>query len=408
VQQIALTKLKEPVILLDEPEISLHPLFIDELTETILKNNSKLCIFVSTHSPRFVKNIIKGHDNAHLYNIKLIEKYSSVQKMKLFPQYSPASKYRVTDEHINAYFSKAILFVEGETELELFSNSYLKIMFPALKYIDVFKALSEGPALNTMHPNRVKTQTQFVSVIDMDKAIGYNLAKKKFYLKTEYFPDNKKELFLYHNKHNKAPRLLTQRKRIEAMTDKLKIHYYKPYYSTKDPNYFEYITAIREYLSYYNVYALSTTIEGTLINKNNIDFAKNFLSTKIKNPRSYNNFNNYLNGLPYTDTLNALRIAFKGKSDLLFNYDGKSGIKKNFTTNERTIISAARIGEKTSGWVSEFLDMFFLDVTSTNSLNAFEAYIKNYDYRKATKKAFSSTFEELYTLIIKVCGMINS
>ena len=83
--------------------------------------------------------------------------------MKKFPQYSPSSKYRVSDDHINSYFSRGILFVEGETELELFSNPYIKILFPKLKEIDVFKAMSDEPILNIMNPKLVNTHTPYVS-----------------------------------------------------------------------------------------------------------------------------------------------------------------------------------------------------------------------------------------------------
>ena len=120
IDAISRTKMKEPVVLFDEPEISLHTNYLDELTDEMLDVNSKLSIVVSTHSARLTKNIITGSETVSLFNVKLINKYSQIQRMKKFSQYSPSSKYRVSDDHVNSYFSRGILFVEGATELELF------------------------------------------------------------------------------------------------------------------------------------------------------------------------------------------------------------------------------------------------------------------------------------------------
>ena len=102
------------------------------------------------------------------------------------------SKYRVEDDHINSYFSRCILFVEGETELELFSNPYIKMLFPKFRSVDVFKAMSDTPILNIMNPQLSKSQTPYVCLIDIDKAISYDEKLNSFSLKKEYFPDNDK------------------------------------------------------------------------------------------------------------------------------------------------------------------------------------------------------------------------
>ncbi|MDO4975440.1 MAG: retron Eco8 family effector endonuclease, partial [Alphaproteobacteria bacterium] len=73
IDEIAKTKLKEPVVLIDEPEISLHPLYIDELSETLSGVTTKLKIIISTHSSRLTKNLITLSENVLMYNIKLID-----------------------------------------------------------------------------------------------------------------------------------------------------------------------------------------------------------------------------------------------------------------------------------------------------------------------------------------------
>lgn len=252
IYEIASAKLKEPIVLFDEPEISLHPLFMDELSESVIDVITKLRILISTHSARLTKNLIVGTELIALYNVKLLNKYTHIQHMKKFSQYSPSSKYRVTDDHINSYFSRAILFVEGETELELFSNPYLKLLYPKLRYVDIFKAMSEAPILNIMNPKLAQTNIPYICLIDMDKAISYNKDSKRFELKGEYIKKNDKERFLYRNKHEEIPYLYHLRKRIEEMETSLRIHYYKPYFSCEDSNYYAFIEAIHDYLMFYS------------------------------------------------------------------------------------------------------------------------------------------------------------
>lgn len=282
IDAISRTKMKEPIVLFDEPEISLHTNYLDELTDEMLDVNSKLSIVVSTHSARLTKNIITGSETVSLFNVKLINKYSQIQRMKKFSQYSPSSKYRVSDDHVNSYFSRGILFVEGATELELFSNPYIRILFPKLKKVDVFEAVSDKPISNIMNPKLTNTQTPYICLIDMDKAIRYDKKKKRFSLINEYFASNSKECFQYRNKHQSEPYLYYQRKHINAMQRALHVHYYMPFLSCDDPNYHAFVSAVHQYLLSYNVFSFSTTIEGALINKHTVDFALDFLRKEKK------------------------------------------------------------------------------------------------------------------------------
>ena len=406
IHEIARVKLKEPVVLFDEPEISLHPLFVDELSESITDATAKLRILISTHSARLTKNLITQADLTTLYNVKLIDKYSHIQRMKKFSQYSPSSKYRVTDNHINSYFSRAILFVEGETELELFSNPYLQLLYPKLKYVEIFQAMSQTPILNIMHPKLTHTNIPYICIIDMDKAISYNKNSKKFELKGEYIKQNDKERFLYRNKHEEMPYLYHLHKRIEKMEKNLHVHYYKPYYSCEDPNYYAFLEAIHDYLMFYNTFTLNTTIEGCLINKYTFDFALEYLHQN-KKEADFNSFNEYISRLPNTDKDNVLRIVFNGKSDLLF---GHKQLKSTIPGPEYSIIEKIMIGKKTSGWVSDYLDTYFQAISNLSSdfsIKTFKKYLDEDNHRKNAMKDFAHDFSELDSLISKICGMIS-
>ncbi len=406
IDEIAKTKLKEPIILIDEPEISLHPLYMDELSDAIASIGNRLRIVISTHSARLTKNLISDIENISIYKITLVDQYSHIQRMKRFIQYSPGSKYRVTDDHINSYFSRAILFVEGETELELFSNPYLRALFPKLKYIDVFQAMSQTPILNIMNPRLSHTGVPYICLIDMDKAIGYDKSTKKLSLKGEYFKSNGKEKLLYRNKHDSHQYINHLRKRIERMAHGLHIHYYMPFLSCDDSSFAAFCDSVHEYLMAYNVFTLRTTIEGCLINKQTINYALEYLHTK-KEHQFFSTFRAYVSNLRKRDCENVMRIVFNGKSDLLYPY---KHLKDQIPEKSQIVIEKAMIGKKTSGWVSEFLDGFFKEVSSLSSefsVKAFKRFLREGDNSKTMEKEFSKNFPELYSLILCVCDKIS-
>lgn len=421
INQISLTKLKEPVILIDEPEIGLHHEYIDELAVTLEGVSTKLRIIMATHSPRLVKNLIIGSDPKILviYKVVLNMKYTQVQRMKLFPQYSPASQYVVTDNHVNSYFSRAILFVEGESELEFFSNPYLKILFPELRSIDVFQALSNQPILNIMHPDRTHLKTPYTCLIDMDKAVDYNIANGKLSLKKPYFDQSifSAENNLYRSKLQINESLINQHKRIVAMANKLRLHHYKPYYSTNDANYSDFCQAIHDYLLHYNTYTFNTTIEGALVTKHSYDSALDFWKKSKRITSDVSDFSILLDSLLETDRINVLRLAYNGKSDLWVTRksllkDDREGIENFIPIDAHTkgVIQAASIGVKASGWITAYINAFFKKYSSPDdelSIKTFRLYIDIGNNREILKWIFQSNFPEISFLMNRICDMIS-
>lgn len=401
ITELAKTKLKEPIILLDEPEISLHPNFIDELSYAIMDINPRISVLISTHSSRLVKNVLSIASNVCLYNVKLQDSYTYIQHMKNFPQYSPNSKYRVTDEHVNSYFSSSILFVEGESELELFSNPYLKLLYPKLKKVDVFQAMTQKLLLNIMHPNKVKTNIPFLCLIDMDKVLRYNINTKKLELQTEYLKKNDKEKFAFRNKKDKGTYLYHHRIRIDKMAKLLHIHYLKPYYSCLDDMYYKFLESLKEYLLRYNIFAFNTTIEGALINSNTYDYAMLYIKSNNKETE-YEAFKKYIDSLPITDRINVLRLVFKGKTDLLQDY--AKTIKEKIDPSISIIIDRIMV-KKASGWITKFINDFFeqnVDIQEELTPKRFERYLEDPDNKLYLTKMFQNNFPEIYSLITKI------
>ena len=406
INEIVKNKMKEPLVLFDEPEINLHPNFVDELSDALLLVDNKLKIVISTHSARLTKNLMTSSKDIFLYNVKINNCYTELKLMKKFIQYSPSSQYRVTDDHINSYFSKGILFVEGETELELFSNPYLRALFPQLKIIDIFQAMTQAPILNIMNPQKAKTGIPYICLIDADKAIGFENQPIKITLQGEYFHETK-EKYLYKNKKSKSSFLRHQRQRIEGMADKLRLHYYEPYYSCNDQFYNEFINTVHKYLLNYCVYMFKTTIEGALINEHSYTYAMKFLK-EHNNESDFTDFENCINSYYKTDRLNILRLMYKGKTDLLIKY---STIKRLIDQNTGLTYDKVRIGKKTSGWVSKYIDTFFLNILPSHvekTPRGMKRYIEeNAEFKKEVLNEFKYNFPELYNLFLKINYIIS-
>lgn len=408
INEIARNKMKEPVILIDEPEISLHPNYIDELADIITAMDNKLRMVISSHSSRLIKKLMP-YERMVLYNVKFNNRYTVIGLMKKFQQYSTPSKYRVTDDHINSYFSKGILFVEGETELELFSNPYLQILFPQLKNIDIFQAMTQEPILNIMSPKKNKSKIPYICLIDADKAIRFNNSTGKLELIKEYF-NNPKEKFRFKNKKEQSNYIYHLHLRILNMVNKLRVHYYKPFFSCNDPNYDTFKKAVHEYLLYYSTFTLDTTIEGSLINKRNYSYALEYLE-KNTSTRDFTSFINFLNSQKSADKMNIIRLIFNGKTDLLKKYDGKNGVKNVLPNSTSLVLDKVMIGKKTSGWVSDYIDCFFaqnMPPEQEKTPKVMRQIIKS-DKTKLTfyKELFECYFPELYSLFSHLNKMLS-
>lgn len=372
INEFSLDKSRKPIILLDEPEISLHPNNIDNFASTLLSIDQNSHLILSTHSPRLVKRILTQKNNL-IYSINKKDCYTITKKMNNYSQYNPLLNNIVLDDYINSYFAKAILFVEGETELELFSNSYLHVLFPFLNSLNIHKAMSNNKVLEIMNPNITKSNIPFLCLIDADKVIQFIENKNQFKLLKQY-TNYEKELFFYRNKKSDFPYLPHQKKRIDAMAKKIQIKYNNTLYSCNDINFVIFTNNIHEYLLKHNVFMLKTTIEGAIINNKSLPIVLNFIKNSKDEQIIKDLFAKYATNT--NDQTNILRIYFNGKNDLLIN---KTPINKKY-------------GDKTSGWITKFIEYFFNTYLHPIS-NAV-----NKDDKNNMLNLFANYFPELYKL----------
>lgn len=191
---IALTRREfiTPTVFVDEPEIGLHPkkneLLIHRL-HTIYKSFQKTKagreigryatpypkIIFSTHSPNIIKTVVKlfkGSDEHQvLHFMKHINNSTQIRKIK--SHYDDARFLNVfSDNEARLFFSKFILFVEGETELEIFGNLKLASKFDKLRDIDVYNA--NDVHLNALNPTKSNLPIPFLIIYDSDLLVDVN------------------------------------------------------------------------------------------------------------------------------------------------------------------------------------------------------------------------------------------
>ncbi|WP_404320261.1 retron Eco8 family effector endonuclease [Malaciobacter canalis] len=279
-----------PTIYIDEAEIGLHPKkneeLIDSLFQTYSRYNSNTPypnIIFSTHSPNIVKQIIKLFDNQqifHFYRNNEKEKYTRVSKLnsKLEEKFINV----LSDNESRLFFSDFILFVEGETELEIFSNKKLHEKFPKLKRIDIYKSSSNVIGAN-INPSNIKASIPYLFLFDADKIYEFSKEKKHYKLHLK----NKNKLLYtlpegnvrkdrnfdnliskykkgFNSKYNQIYNNLVKIKNLNNM--KFKSIAFTNNLEKENFNFMQKL--LNSYLAMNNVRFVKTTIEETLINHN--------------------------------------------------------------------------------------------------------------------------------------------
>ncbi|MGV2620736.1 UNVERIFIED_CONTAM: retron Eco8 family effector endonuclease [Halobacillus marinus] len=394
VRKLSISTLKEPTIIIDEPEIGLHPQKIDELTNILNGNNGKskqsLNYIIATHSTRLIRNVVNSPLSSNIYNMKMTGNYSRLTKLNDFIDRS--EKLLLSEKEASYYFSDKILFVEGQTELELFQHPYLIELFPVLKKIDVFSFDSNNVKLKTILPSEKNTGIPYLLLYDLDKILAFNQSNGISIKRESNNPlGNKtieeKEKYLYGKErirtYERRKRIKGQRKKITTLTPDPKWLY------ISDEKYSTFKKMVKEYCLEYNVFVVDTTIEGTIINSQSIHLIIDWLTLEAK--LDSNELVMLINMLTSNSKLRVkttvLRLLFKGKYETLQNLDDAHYNKvlndaSNFSSskerdNFKAIYKLVKNSgiKKTNGWVSDFL--YYLQTKRKDFKNN-KAYFKKY------------------------------
>lgn len=395
-------RLKEPIIILDEPEISLHQVMVDKLMENIFQRSGKIQFVLSTHSARCMKKLFEREvqDN-YIYHVALIEKYTKAVKVKNLSEKEFRERVIVTEAYTNSCFAKMVVSVEGATELEVLKNKYLIQIFPFLKEVEFVTGRSNEVIHNLASPGNRNYQVPILSVMDMDKVLKKG-KKNQICFKGLKEIQTDQEVYWYGKKRKETLQL---RRRIMAISEKCSFTYQYPLYSCYDRNFRCMLELIRKYYDNYEVFLWSNTIEGALITiRNSHTFVR--FAEKIIKEQDWEKIKVYLKKFEREPniSLNYLRMIFSGKSDFLLT---KKQIKKENPRIDKQLWDTLSKVKKTGNWVSKWLEFFFLDCAGidTSDEEGFRKFCiwqqKDENYEKIIKK-MKIEFDEVYFLIKKI------
>ncbi|QWG36714.1 retron Eco8 family effector endonuclease [Bacillus mycoides] len=394
VNKIAEQKLKIPLLFLDEPEVGLHPKYIDNLMIDLLKTTNKNQIFIATHSSRILKNMIKMTKDYNILHAVHENDYTNITIVNQFLDHR--ERNILSDEEASYYFSNKIVFVEGDTELELYNNYNLLELFPYLRTVDFYSFDASTVNLSTIHPKVRNTNIPFLILVDNDYIFeinekGFVQIKKG---KKDYL--NPLDVVKFKKEHDKEPfhfgdnsNLYYLRKRINKMAAENRYSYNRYWCTVYGSHFKKFKECVKEYCTKYNVYPISTTIEGALINDYNIDLFKEWLI--LKHPYDSQYIEELFNiSRNQSDKTSAFRLIVHGKYDTLAKRKKDKEINTYPDKIKKGYLLIKRLNgsyDKTSGWVTEWMDYVF------------DTIINQKQSPNEKEQLFHLYFPELYDII---------
>lgn len=279
VPKISEISCKYPVLLIDEPEIGLHNELISELVDCFNDNikNNAFCM-ISTHSPKLIADLCNKKSNYSIYRISRKGFYSLVNKMNT--SWIDNSKHKVTIRETECYFYDSLVYVEGETEIQLFSHPKLLELFPKLRRVHFYSLDSNDQRLRTVHSEYLNLGIPYKLIVDMDKVIQYSKKNKyKINSKSNITPlsnkcISKNENFRFYNSKDNID-IVSERKHIfDLKNNNYKVIPKKNYIDNY--NYVDLISSIIKFCRFYNIITNQSTIEGCIITYEKIDLFVEF------------------------------------------------------------------------------------------------------------------------------------
>lgn len=397
---------KNPLVIIDEPEIGLHTEYIEELVKCFEENISKgVNTIISTHSPQLVSRLIKNEIPIGIWQIYNDNLYSHFAKLKDIVEAN--QKYLVSDTEAACYFSKVLLFVEGKSEVQLFKDKKILELFPEMEKVNVVRYDSDNSVLKIIYPDEMGFNIPYLTVVDMDKILSYSYKTQEFKVKCDLLVNPlynkkiiKKQKYMFYNLKGKNScrkrKTHNQRLKINKMLKGSKYIQNERLFFINNDFFEKLIQEIKQYCIEYNIYPMRTTIEGGIVNDNTVEFVIDWLKEKLasSNRQILNDIlqDRDLNNKKYRTTV--IRLIMNGKLDVLLNYGEKntkidSEIKKKITSIHRAI------GGKTDGWIREFLEYYFRN------------HIDVLDDVEARREKFKEDFEEISFILLKCENMLK-
>ncbi|AKE09142.1 retron Eco8 family effector endonuclease [Serratia liquefaciens] len=419
-----------PILYIDEPETGLHPKACEELIFKLHDSFSMYAksgagrekgkyktpypkIFFSTHSPHITKVTLKTFKEKQqvLHFTKNLQNKTTFSHMR-----SHFSDERFintfSDNESRLFFGNCILFVEGETEIEAFSNRSLIKHFNFIDKVDIYQTSSTVNLFN-LNPNINNTAIPFLYLFDLDKAFDFSFSHGNMTINLkkngELYSFKKQQLESEIRKFNKGYSI--EYREVSAALKNIISSEGAVFSYNKNHHYFEeesfqeigkLIQSIQTYSTRKNIVFLSTTFEGCLINEHSSEMFYKWLNHEHEIPTSEIieriKKSRYLNE---SILISFLRIIFNGKSEILTKYgqidsiDKKTNMYKHHSARrwlkltEKAFLSFGDKTGKTGGWVTSFLNFSISEIEKLPSTESFE-------------RKFNRFFPEFYSIINKL------
>lgn len=393
---------KNPLILMDEPEIGLHPYYIQELTIGLSQSlNNRLNLILSTHSPYLINDIIKNNIRVSLNRVYINEEYTFIERIGDIVEQK--EKFLITTKETECYFANAIVCIEGKSEMQVFCHPKIIKLFKGIGKIKFYQYNSDNNSMKLIHPSRSNFSIPYLTIVDMDKIIKYKDKDNTFKINSDSLVNpmfnkeiGRKEQYLYYEKGSNKYWTYNLRRYLKKTLAKSKFKQSRDMYWIEDEFFASLLKKIRIYCSEYNVLPLYTTIEGSLVNIKNVEIVIEWLES-IFEIDDANNLKNILEkdltilgskNLRYRTTI--IRLILNGKLDNLKTLE--EAVKSNYidkVTKTQIQKLNRKIGGKTEGWIINFMDYYF------------DKYIEHIDNEQNMKKIFKKDFQEL-SLVLQI------
>lgn len=381
--EISRKRLKDVTVILDEPELGLHPKMIEELMEKLVDYSKKVNFIIFSHSPRLITYVLKNQGD--LYNLSLENSHTKMRRISKATEEN--QKLIITDREASCFFSDFLLFVEGISEIELFNHKVLTSLFPILKQIDIVNTNSNDHILKMILPKHNNSAIPYLVLIDLDKLITFseskiNVSKYKFSINNLWYSPldskNIEENLKFNYAKQESKYYLDMKKQIFSFAKKE----YEVEGELKLVRGFESVyKQIQKFCLFNNVYVVRNTIEGTIINTKTNRYINNWKSLKYGENKDMRSL---FKKVTAEERVIVNRLYFSGRTDILTKYKKEDSSSK-FNILEKTV-------KKNTYWISDFFDYYNEKILNQKQ---FEKDIDN----EKKRKRFKTDFPELYDII---------
>lgn len=378
------TAWKDITIIFDEPEISLHPQYIEALSDNICELGCNNAIIMSTHSNHLISSLIRNYSNIYFFQVYNNNGYAKIKKINDF--FEEKDKYLIGDEESSSYFSDLTVLVEGQTEIQLFKNKRINEIYPFLKRATFYNTKSNDSVTKLMLMTG-KSTVKFLKIVDMDKILHYTINKFNFRSGNKVvnpvkdINNEKSERYLYYGEKKKNTYI--QSKKINTLI-KSEIVAEMGNICLKGNNYTSLIYNIKKYCSVYNCFPFRTTVEGAIICFHSINIILEWIKINWEQ-KKYKEFIDDISIYNENIQVVIIRCIFHGKVDTL-----ETEIK-----NEQVckIVNKYSKGDKVDGWILEFFNWYF-DKYMINDV-------------EANKEKFACDFPEINDILHIIESMLK-